>query len=178
MTLFELQESQDEIISAIHQKPSDAYEVFLKCWDSISDIDDKRILATEIIKECDATNSRDGYELPLDARRQFKLRKLCCSKIAIYISDDLNGRPWFGTLKLGPGIADKEIAAVFKLLKDLKYIENTNQEISQVISRVIEGKESSFFSYLENPERKLKNAAIEFKKRVNDCAFVEERPTR
>jgi hypothetical protein len=167
MNFQEITILQRKVIDEIISNPENAFSFFTENWMSL-DYDDKKTFGSQILRFCNIRIYGDFFP----EYDNLKLQQNCCAAIYNYIDDEINGRVKFGNLKLGDGITPKDITAVFKLMKDLNYIDNTLAELEQFIIRVFGLKDNTTIDSYLNDNGKLQDSARAFKKAVDGSNLI------
>ncbi len=149
--------------------PENAFSFFKEKWNELN-FDQKKTSSTFLSKflleritiDADHPQTADNFEAT----------QVVSLEIYNYVKDEIEGRPNLGHLNLGPGKGVNDISAVFKLLYDLKYIDNTLPELEQVIIRIFNLKDNHTVMSYFNDNGKLTSAAIEFKNAVNESILA------
>ena len=168
MKIQEMRDLCSLISEKIAEDPEIAFDFFKKNWEKLT-LDEKKLFVkcreNPQLVTIDPRNIKHSFTQ--EEMDKSNLAAICRSLITDYIYQELNGQQVFAHLKCGETIKPVDIACVFKLLKDHKYIDNTLPEIEQVIRQVFNLKKNTTIgSYLNDPE-KLRTATIKFKKLIN-----------
>ena len=169
MTLKEEDNFKKEVINSIIANPDEALTDFRKKWNTLV-FDSKRNIAPFIMKFCMERANSENYHP--QRPENYEITRLCANAIYNIIYDEFQGLPSYGHLELGENIKPVDIAAVFKILKEIKYINNTSIEIADVIIKVfnIEAN-TTILSYLEE-NSKMGLAAQDFITKIKDSKLV------
>ena len=175
MNFQEIVSFQKMILKSITEDPETGFTLFKEEWMKLS-FKDKRLAAPLLIKYClDKVNEPfDDKYSHTEYNYKISSTKVALSAVYNFIDDEFRGRLNFRHLKLGPNIKLVDITAVFKLLYDLKYLDNNFSGIEQVIVRLFDlADNTTVSSYLNDPQ-KLKKAAQNFKKAVVESKLISE----
>ena len=169
MKIQEIRDLCSLISEKITQDPETAFDFFKKKWEKLT-LDEKKLyvkcLENPQMITIDSLNMKH-VSTPQEKDHSY-MGSVCCSQITDYIYHELNGQQVFAHLKCGEKIKAIDIACVFKLLKDHKYIDNTLPEIEQVMRQVFNFKKNATIgSYLNDPE-KLRVATNKFKSLISN----------
>jgi len=168
MNFNEIVQLAHKIESEIIKDPEKSFLNFKAQW-LVLDFEERRLIAPGIIDFCTLKLGSDNY-IPQNINSAEQ--KICCTGIINFITDGFNGRPSFGTLDLADGINQVDIATVFKLLIDIGYITNTDDETARVMTRVF-GFNQDFkrYSYFQD-DIKLIQSALKFKRKIDNSNLL------
>ncbi|BFG70151.1 hypothetical protein KACHI17_10320 [Sediminibacterium sp. KACHI17] len=175
MTFKEIVDFQKRILDSILENPENGFASFKAEWMKLT-FEDKRLAAPLLIKYCmDKVNEPfdEKYKMD-DYEYKIKTEKIALSAMYNFIDDEFRGRLDFGHLKFGPKIKPVDITAVFKLLYDLKYLDNTLSDIEQVIVRLFDLPDNTTISSYLADSQKIKGAAVEFKNAIAGSVLASE----
>jgi hypothetical protein len=165
MTFQEIAAEVQTIRAELMNDPDKGFKSFKSKWIELSP-EERKQLAPGLVDYCQlkltTTNPQPSTT---------EAHRACFSAVLNFINGHYTGQPWFGHLDIDETKSAIELAAVIKLLYDLRYIDNTLAEISQVFGYVFNVKASTLDSYFTQSER-LQNAAIEFSLKVGDSNLV------
>lgn len=173
MTPEKILEFQRNVTSALINRPGSAFEYFKKEWGNLEPAY-RKIASVQVLKLCNSYIENDSFSSMPEDRQRVEIYKITCSFISAYIENDLSGKPDTPTLKIGPKTSLKDIAVIFKLMHDLKYIKNSHPDIERFIKSSFNLPEkSTIFSYLENP-KELEIALLKLKNKIAKITFEKE----
>jgi hypothetical protein len=172
-SIKELSEIRARIEHLITTDPENAFDEFKKSWSDL-EFDDKRYLSPVLLNfTSNRVNNEPDYSNEYThVGKDYPLQQICCTAINQYINDEFSGRLNIQKLQIGPGITPKDIAAVFKLLFDLKYIDNSLSEIEEVIVPLFQLKDNTTIDRYLNNNSQLVAAAKRFQKAINRADLV------
>ena len=167
-SLADLLAIQKNIFEKISKDPEHAFDFFLDEWMKMT-YEEKRTAGAQILRYCfKRVNTDDDHHSILQPG--FELQQLCCSQIYNEIDDFINGERKYGHLKLGEGVKSVNIAAIFRILWELKYFSNTLKEIEPVIIKVFNLKDNTTITSYFDDSRKLVDARTEFNEQLQEFA--------
>lgn len=170
MSLQEEENFKNEVINSIISNPENALINFKKNWNNLV-FESKRNLAPFIMKFCTERVNSENFNP--QRPENYEITKLCANAIYNIINDDFSGKPDFGHLKLGKNIKPVDIAAVFKILYDIEYIDNSLNEIAEIIKQVFNLKDNTTVeSYLEE-NTKLNTACTDYLTKIKSSQLVQ-----
>jgi len=182
MKIQEIKDLNSLIWEKTNDDPETAFDFFKEKWKKLT-FDDKRLLYRcintplpgEPIGDYSAYLEAKNKRPTQNERDKSYLITICSSLITDYIINELNNQPNFRQfLRCGESIGPSEIACVFMLLKDLKYLDNTFEEIEEVIAPLFNLNQNTIHSYFKDPG-KLKIAARKFKQKINESSLVNRK---
>jgi hypothetical protein len=122
---------------------SKGFEYFLEKWGELDNEDIESLktpLLTMCLKEMEIVNQlSDSY---------FEFQK-----VSNYLIENGEYIPEIKKFNLTNGTSDKAIVKLFMKLDDLGIINNTNEEIANLVSQVFDIKYKTALSYLNNPNQ-------------------------
>lgn len=147
-----------DIKSKILKDTPNAFNYFKLKWIDLK-TEQKRTVADFVLASClETMNQSTPAQPPYENLME---QKICSSSIRNFILDDLDGKPYFGTLELNSEKDIGDFAAVIKLLYEMDYFDNNLDQIIQVFARVLNIKEGTILSYF-NQSGVLQERLIQF----------------
>jgi hypothetical protein len=171
MTFKEVKEFIKKIIEEVKNDPPEGWEFFMIKWPSLTP-DEKRLAGPFIMLHCQSQKD-DVSDVYGEKFLYITDEKICCVAIYNFIHDELNGKPYFGNLLINPKKAKiVDIAVVFKLLVELEYFKNSEEQVSVIVNRLFGFTgNTTILSYMSDL-KKTRIAAKRFKIAANKSKFL------
>lgn len=157
----------------IYSNPEGAFEFFLTQWKALT-FEEKRTISPEIINITSKILSTDWSFHPQGNNDRFYEKRMAATQVTNFLIDEANENPYKGTLKLGKTIDAIDIALVFRLLYDFKYVDNDLGQIEDVIKTTFDLPDNTTINSYLNDTAKLIKAHAEFKKLVATSKLQKE----